>query len=59
MTEILNEVNAAKDAAESTPEHVPDRREGVVLSVQPSAEELEIARELDRTARARGSRLLA
>ena len=50
MTEILNDVNTAEDAAVSPPQDIP----GLEPLAQPSAEELEIARELVRTARARG-----
>ena len=54
MTETLNDVSPPEDAAVSPPEEGSGRDVEAESSAQPSAEELEIARELVRTARARG-----
>jgi len=54
MTEILDGVSRPEDVAVVPPEDVQHHDPGFEGSAQPSAEELEIARELVRTARARG-----
>lgn len=54
MTETLVSANPAEDVAVSPPDVAQDDDPGFEGSAQPSVEELEIARELARTARARG-----
>jgi len=54
MTETLSSVSPQEDVAVSPPDVAHDHDPGFEGSAQPSAEELEIARELVRSARARG-----
>lgn len=54
MTETLSSVSSPEDVAVSPPDFAQDHDPGAEGSAQPSAEELEIARELVRTAPARG-----
>lgn len=54
MTETLSSVSPPEDVAVSPPDVAHDHDPGFGGSAQPSIEELEIARELVRSARARG-----
>lgn len=54
MTETLSSVSPPEDVAVSPPDSAPDQDPGPEEPAQPSVEELEIARELVRSARARG-----
>lgn len=54
MTEVLGSVSPIDDMAVSPPDVAHDHDPQAAGSAEPSAEELEIARELVRTARARG-----
>ena len=54
MTETLGSVSPPEDVAVSPPDVAQDDVPGIEGSAHPSVEELEIARELVRTARARG-----
>ncbi len=54
MTDTLSSVSPPEDVAVSPPDVAQDDGPGVEGSAQPSVEELEIARELVRSARSRG-----
>ena len=54
MTETLGSVSPPEDVAVSPPDVAPEQDSGSDELAQPSVEELEIARELVRSARARG-----
>ena len=54
MTETLGSVSPTDDVAVSSPDVAQDHDPDPAGPAQPSTEELEIARELVRTARARG-----
>ncbi len=54
MTETLSSVSPPEDVAVSPPDVAPDQDPESEEPAQPTVEELEIARELVRTARARG-----
>lgn len=54
MTETLNSVSPPEDVAVSPPDVASEQDPESEAPAQPSVEEIEIARELVRTARARG-----